>query len=286
MSVDGRNRYPRKWRGPNIYTDSIPDVVYGCDKSLNNLCTPNPNHNMIRRDESLDFPESKRPTVKEASALMVEEMFRSNDPFPQTTRTFDAGRLPGVSRGHGRRFRGYKGRGTSVVYLDRAPDIIYDCPRTLNGICYPEFEEAGDILPTFVSGADAQRYIDEVDAGYNRLDTGINTSSNLTQDFKTSWGIQLTAWKAFAIASKASLGGWTGGFFNAKAIMDQTDRFNEQLKNWYAEYAKSGGTGVGPAPVKPGQGIPGDTQVSDITKLVVAGGVLAAILVIGPKIFK
>ncbi len=260
MPVDGRSKKPRKWRGPNIYTDDIPDVVYGCDRSLNNLCTPNSNHNMIRRDESLDFP--------------------------QTSSISDAGRFGGRHHGGGgRRFRGRSG-GTSVVYLDSVPDYVIDCPRTINGVCYPEFSEAGDILPTWVSGEDAKRYLDEVDAGYNRLDTGITSSTNLTQDFKASWGIQLAAWKAFAISAKATLDGFMGGFFNAKAIMEQTDRFNDQLKNWYTEFTKAGGSGVGPMPTTPGQGIPGTTQVSDITKLVVAGGVLAAILVIGPKIFR
>jgi hypothetical protein len=210
---------------------------------------------MIRRDESLDFP--------------------------QTTHVFDAGRMGGGSHPRTRRFRGHAGRGTSVVYLDSVPDYVYDCPRTLNGICYPEFLEAGDILPTFVTPEDAKKYIDEVDSGYSRLDTGISSATNLTQDFKASWGIQLTTWKAFAVASKASV-----GWLNTKAVMDQTDRFNDQLKNWFTEFTKAGGSGVGPMPTTPGQGIPGTTQVSDVTKLVIAGSVLAGILLIAPKLFK
>lgn len=254
--VGGRSKTPRKWRGPNTYTDNIPDVVYGCDRSLNNLCTPNPNGFLVRRDDTNSFPENAR--------------------------ALDAGSFDSrLTGGESRRFRGFSGRGTSVTFLDKVPDYVSDAPRTLHGQAYPEFQEAGDLLPTFVTPNDAKKYIDEVDSGYRRLDTGITSATNITQDFKTSWGIQLAAWTAFAIAAKASV-----GWLNTKAVMDQTDRFNDQLKNWFAEYGKAGGTGVGPMPTQPGQGVPGTTQVSDVTKLVIAGSVLAAILVIAPKLLK
>ena len=253
--VGGRSKTPRKWRGPNIYTDNIPDVVYGCDRSLNNLCTPNPNGFLVRRDDTNSFPE--------------------------TMRALDAGSFGKPRGGESRRFRGFKGRGTSVAFLDKVPDYVSDTPRTLHGQAYPEYQDAGDLLPTLVTPDDARKYIDEVDGGYRRLDTGIANATNLTQDFKTSWGIQLATWTAFAIGAKASV-----GWLNTSAVMGQTDRFNDQLKNWFTEYSKAGGTGVGPMPTPAGQGIPSDTKVSDITKLVVAGSVLAAIVLIAPKLLK
>lgn len=262
----GNRRTGDNWH-PKTYTDSVPEVVYGSNRMLHNLSTPNPNDT----NDPLDYPPYP---------LGTHVVRRVDDDAGKMGRS-TSHRGTSFTGGNRRKFRGFRGAGTSIVYLDRVPDVIYDCPRTLNGICYPEFQEAGDILPTFVTPDDARKYIDEVDSGYNRLDSGISTAPNLTQDFKTSWGIQLTTWKAFAIASKASV-----GWLNTKAIMEQTDRFNDQLKNWFTEFTKLGGSGVGPMPTTPGQGIPGTTQVSDVTKLVIAGSVLAAIVFIAPKLLK
>jgi hypothetical protein len=140
--------------------------------------------------------------------------------------------------------------------------------------------QAGDILPTFVTPEDARRYIDEVDAAYARLDSAI-LASTVPADFKTSWGIQLAAWKAFALSAKPSV-----GWINTTAVMEQTDRFNEQLKNWYAGFQAVGGKTPGPPPLPPGQGVPNPnpTTVNDVTKLVAVIGAVGVLFIFGPKL--
>lgn len=141
---------------------------------------------------------------------------------------------------------------------------------------------AGDIWPTFVTPEDARRYIDEVDAAYSRLDTAIQSSQAPT-DFKTSWGIQLASWKAFAIGAKPTV-----GWLNTTAVMQQTDRFNDQLKNWFASFQAVGGKPPGPPPTPPGQGIPdpNPTNIGDVTKLALVLGGVAALVIFGPKLAK
>lgn len=140
--------------------------------------------------------------------------------------------------------------------------------------------QAGDIIPTFVTPEDARRYIDEVDAAYARLDTAV-LASTVSPDFKTSWGIQLASWKAFALSAKPTV-----GWLNTTAVMEQTDRFNEQLKNWYSGFQSVGGKTPGPPPIPPGQGIPdpNPTTVNDFTKLAIALGVVGTIFIFGPKL--
>jgi hypothetical protein len=140
--------------------------------------------------------------------------------------------------------------------------------------------QAGDIIPSFVTPDDARRYIDEVDAAYSRLDTAI-APSTAPQDFKASWVIQHTAWKAFALSAKPSV-----GWLNTVAVMQQTDRFNEQLKNWYLGFQAVGGKPPGPLPIPPGQGVPdpNPTNIGDVTKLAMVLGGVAAIVIFGPKL--
>jgi hypothetical protein len=165
-------------------------------------------------------------------------------------------------------------------YLEQVPDVIYCDGSIVNGICIPDRNQAGDILPTFVTPDDARRYIDEVDAGYRRLDTAIQGSNAVDTTWKTSWGIQLGTWTAFALPAKTSV-----GWLNTTAVMDQTDRFNDQLKNWYANFQTMGGTPPGPPPTGPGQGVPGTTNTTaDLTKLVTAVGITAAVILVAPKL--
>jgi hypothetical protein len=165
-------------------------------------------------------------------------------------------------------------------YLEQVPDVIYCDGSIVNGICIPDRNQAGDILPTFVTPDDARRYIDEVDAGYRRLDTAIQGSNAVDTTWKTSWGIQLGTWTAFALPAKTSV-----GWLNTTAVMDQTDRFNDQLKNWYANFQTMGGTPSGPPPTGPGQGVPGTTNTTaDLTKLVTAVGITAAVILVAPKL--
>jgi hypothetical protein len=176
----------------------------------------------------------------------------------------------------GRRFRG--GGDSRAFYIEQVPDVIYCDVDVVNGVCLPR--EAGDILPTFVTPNDARRYIDEVDAGYRRLDTAIQGSNAADATWKASWAIQIGTWTAFALPAKSSV-----GWLNTTAVMQQTDRFNDQLKNWYANFQSLGGAPPGPPPVGPGQGVPGTTNpTADLTKLVTAIGVTAAVILIAPKI--
>lgn len=209
---------------------------------------------------------------------------------------------------HGGHHRGYGGgrrsHGHDVVYLDVVPDAVYCDGSIVNGICIPDREasgslfegvrggasrlpraarvrapEASGVLPTFVTPDDARRYIDEVDSGYRRLDTAIAASVAAPADFKVSWGIQMTTWTAFSIPAKATV-----GWLNTTAVMDQTDRFNEQLKNWFAGFQAVGGSPPGPPPTTPGQGVPGTTNTTaDMTKLVTAVGITAAMILVVPK---
>ena len=182
---------------------------------------------------------------------------------------------------HGGGYRGFggrRGRGATTVYLENVPDVVYCDGSVVNGVCIPD-REAGDILPTFVTPDDARNYIDEVNAGYARLDQAIQASTTAPPDFKTSWVIQNAAWIAFSVPAKATV-----GYLNTTAVMQQTDRFNDQLKNWFSGFASVGGTPPGPPPTSPGQGLPGTTSTADVTKLVTAIGVTAAIVLLGPKL--
>ena len=58
------------------------------------------------------------------------------------------------------------------------------------------------------------------------------------------------AWKKFRDDALKN-----AGFFNAKAVMEQTDRWAKQLADWRESFTKTGGKPVGPAPPVPGQGV-------------------------------
>jgi hypothetical protein len=180
---------------------------------------------------------------------------------------------------HRRRFpRGFRPRGGVPVVIEQItdtfePDVYF--------VTTAELDEAGSILPTFVTADDAKRYIDETDTGYDRLNVAILASS-APADFKTSWALQLGGWKTFSVAARASV-----GFLNASAVMDQTDRYGKQLEEWRASFEKIGGNAPGPAPVAPGQGVPSSSNtLGAATGLIVAAGVVAAIVIFGPRLAK
>lgn len=132
--------------------------------------------------------------------------------------------------------------------------------------------QAGDIIPTFVTPDDARRYIDEVNAAYSRLDTAIINTSSIPDHFRAAWFTQITAWKVFAASAKLAV-----GWFNTKAIMEQTDRYNDQLKTWYSSFQSVGGIPPGPPP-------PSDTKTSDVKHIALIVGGIAALLIFGPKL--
>lgn len=142
--------------------------------------------------------------------------------------------------------------------------------------------DAGDILPTFVTPTDATNYIQEVDTGYARLDASI-TQSTVADTFRAQWAAQLAAWKVFASGARSSV-----GWLNTTAIMQQTDRWAQQLKDWDANFQAQGGKDVGPAPLPPGQGMPSGSGVTipDLTNLALAVGAVAAVVFIAPKLFR
>lgn len=190
---------------------------------------------------------------------------------------------PHKHHGHhgGRRF----GRGRSVsIYEIGQPyeEVYYDCPRDLDGFCLPPIPiaQAGDIFPTFVTATDAQNYLNEVNTAYTAMNLAV-TTSNVADDFKQSWAIQWQGWIQFSTDARASV-----SFWNAKAVMQQTDRWQAQLKNWSTQFQSIGGKPPAP-PIGPGQGIPdppGGGTVNDLTKLAIAIGVTAGIILVAPKV--
>jgi hypothetical protein len=146
----------------------------------------------------------------------------------------------------------------------------------------PHRSEAGDILPTFVSPDDAKRYMSEIDTGYAQLDAAIQGYVNTPTDFKVSWTLQLATWKGFYGTATASV-----GWLNTTAVMQQTDRYAAQLKTWRDQFIAIGGTPTGPAPLPPGQGVPGaGLQPSDLTTPLLIVGGIAALIILGPTLMK
>ncbi len=133
---------------------------------------------------------------------------------------------------------------------DEPEERSYHAPGTpLFTIPSAQAETGVDIFPTFVTGEDAKRYVNETDAAYQRLDQDIRGAA-VPDDFKSSWGLHFDAWKKFRDDALKN-----AGFFNAKAVMEQTDRWAKQLADWRESFTKTGGKPVGPAPPVPGQGV-------------------------------
>jgi hypothetical protein len=108
----------------------------------------------------------------------------------------------------------------------------------------------GDILPTFVTPADAKRYIRETDAQWDRTDSDIQASAAVDTAFKGSWATDLEGWRRFRDDAVNSV-----GWLNTKATMEQTDRWAAKLTAWRKSLTDAGGKLVGPGPLAPGQGL-------------------------------
>jgi hypothetical protein len=213
--------------------------------------------------------------------------------------------------GHHRRgrFRGGRGFGVDVIevvpeyvdnecWIERFPDGTFRkrCPPVealgyddaSGPIGYLRYSEgAGDILPTLVSSDTAKAYLAETNTQYETLDKAITSSATpLPADFLTSWNGTLLGWKAFFNTATATV-----GFFTAKAVMDQTDRWVQILSQFSAQFHQlSPSSPVPTTPAPPGQGVGGQTDLGSLLKgstgLVIAGAALAAILVFGPRLSK
>ncbi len=148
--------------------------------------------------------------------------------------------------------------------------------------CFPfkaASQEAGDLLPTFVTPDDAKAYISETDSGYNRLNATI-LASTVSPAFKEGWIVQLASWKTFATGARESV-----GWLNTKAVMEQTDRFARDLADWNTSFTKAGGVPVGPSPGQPGQGTD-KPDLGGITNLVLAVGGVALLVILAPTLMR
>ncbi len=164
-------------------------------------------------------------------------------------------------------------------------DVILVEPSQLDAIMVPPTDDlipkdqgAGDLLPTFVTPDDAKRYLDQVNTGFVQLDVAVLASS-VAMTFKSGWALEVAGWKAFYTGAIATL-----GWLNTKAVMDQADRYAQELIDWRKSFAAAGGNPPGPDPLPPGQGVPSGTSPSDFTKLAIAIGAAAAIVTFGPAI--
>ncbi len=209
----------------------------------------------------------------------------------------------------GRRFGRGRGFGVDVIdyvpeyvdsecWIERLPDGTFRkrCPPVEalgfsdagGPIGYLRYSEgAGDILPTLVTADTAKAYLGETNTQYETLDQAIKSSSTpLPADFLTTWTGTLLGWKAFFNTAIATV-----GFFTAKSVMDQTDRWVQILAQFSTQFHQlSPSSPVPTTPSPPGQGTGGATDFGALLKgstgLVVAGAALAAILIFGPRLSK
>jgi hypothetical protein len=207
-----------------------------------------------------------------------------------------AGELSGKMRPEDAAAAWFKSQRFAAMTFNHGPDYMTNTSayrkRLPNGSwrwCYPGDEargltDAGDILPTIVTADTAKAYIAETDTGYDTLDKTI-AGTTVPQEFQTAWKATYVGWKGFAAAANASV-----GFFTAKAVMDQTDRWVQTLGQFSIQFhALSPSSPVPTMPSPPGQGVPDKSAaslLSGTTGLVLAGAALAAILVLGPRFSK
>lgn len=138
--------------------------------------------------------------------------------------------------------------------------------------------EIGDILPTIVTADDARAYIRETHAQWARVDQDVRGSVGSTDEaFRRSFATDYTAWLTFRDDALEKV-----SFFNAKATMDQTDRWNAKAGTWRTALGQAGAKVTGPGPIVPGQGVPGDPASSSlVTWLVAAAIVVAGVFAVG-----
>jgi hypothetical protein len=159
---------------------------------------------------------------------------------------------------------------TDDCYWERLPtgELVKRCPLGSMG--------AGDILPTIVTPSDAKAAIDQTESGYDQLNLSV-LASNAPPEFKGSWAIQYANAKTFATGARASV-----GFLNTTAVMQQNDKYQQQLVDWGKSFAAIGGAVPAGATLPPGQAAPGTGENSlanifgSATGLVVATGVVLA----------
>lgn len=120
--------------------------------------------------------------------------------------------------------------------------------------------DIGEWIPTFVTADDARRYVREYDAQWDRvLQDVVRVGDKMPAELKQSWAVDLEAWRKFRDDAIASV-----TFWNARATMEQTDRWASKLIEWRKALEKAGVSVTGPGPVIPGQGLGGQAGGSAI----------------------
>ena len=115
--------------------------------------------------------------------------------------------------------------------------------------------DVGDWIPTFVTADDAKRYVREYDAQWDRVTQDVErVGDKMPADLKQSWAVDLEAWHKFRDDAIAAV-----TFWNAKATMEQTDRWASKLIEWRKALEKANVPVTGPGPVTPGQGLGGQS---------------------------
>lgn len=141
--------------------------------------------------------------------------------------------------------------------------------------------DAGDILPTFTGPGDVDAHREAVNGQHQQLNSQI-LPSGVSQDFKSAWGQYLQTWLSFYNTNKAA--NWIEKSLSAKSMYEQIDQFANQVAQWATDFQKAGGNLQGSIPSIADK--PSDVTLAKVTGLVVAAGVVAAIVVIGPKLVK
>jgi hypothetical protein len=114
--------------------------------------------------------------------------------------------------------------------------------------------DVGDWIPTFVTADDAKRYVREYDAQWERVTLDVERiADKIPPELKQSWSIDLEAWRKFRDDAIASTTLW-----NARATMEQADRWAAKLIEWRKSLEKANVPITGPGPVVPGQGLGGE----------------------------
>lgn len=139
--------------------------------------------------------------------------------------------------------------------------------------------DAADILPTLTGPGDVDTHREAVNGQHQQLNAQI-LPSNVSQEFKSAWGNYLQSWLTFYNQNKDA--NWLTKSLYAKSMYEQIDQFANQVAQWAQDFKKAGGNLQGDIPSIADK--PSDVTISKVTGLVVAGGVLAAIVILGPKL--